>query len=51
MSPSFINPMATPATVFFTGTPASIRERLAPQTEAMELEPLDSSMSETTLTA
>ena len=39
--------MATPATAAFTGTPASIRERLAPQTVAMEEEPFDSRMSET----
>ena len=37
--------MATPATGFFEGTPASISARAPPQTEAMELEPLDSVIS------
>ncbi len=49
-SPSLIRPMATPATAPLTGTPASIRDRLVPQTLAMELEPLDSVISETTRT-
>gem|GEM_PF-4387010 len=40
--------MATPATAPLMGTPASIRDRLVPQTLAMELEPLDSVISETT---
>ncbi|MNP69842.1 hypothetical protein D3C76_1659950 [compost metagenome] len=48
LSPSFTRPMAMPATGALTGTPASIRAREAPQTEAMELEPLDSVISETT---
>ena len=47
-SPSFIRPMAMPATGAFTGTPASIIARLLPQTLAMELEPLDSVISDTT---
>ena len=47
-SPSLIRPMATPATGALMGTPASIRERLVPHTEAMELEPLDSVISDTT---
>ena len=46
--PSLMRPMATPATGAFSGTPASISERLVPHTEAMELEPLDSVISETT---
>ena len=40
--------MATPATGALTGTPASISARLVPQTEAIELEPFDSVISETT---
>ena len=40
--------MATPETGALMGTPASISARLAPQTVAMEEEPLDSSTSETT---
>ena len=32
----------------FTGTPASIRDSDVPQTEAMELDPFDSVISETT---
>ena len=47
-SPSFTKPMATPATGALIGTPASISARLVPQTEAMELEPLDSRISDTT---
>jgi hypothetical protein len=49
-SPSLMRPMATPATGALIGTPASIRDRLVPQTLAMELEPLDSVISETTRT-
>ena len=37
-----------PATGAFSGTPASISARLLPQTLAIELEPLDSRISETT---
>ena len=37
-----------PATGRVSGTPASIRDREEPQTEAIELEPLDSRMSDTT---
>lgn len=40
--------MAIPATGALTGTPASISAREAPHTEAIELEPLDSVISETT---
>ena len=36
-----------PATEPFSGTPASISARLAPQTVAIEEEPFDSRMSET----
>ena len=46
--PSRIKPIATPATCAFTGTPASIIARQPPQTEAIEDEPLDSVISETT---
>ena len=45
---SFTKPIATPATGFLIGIPASIKARLDPQTEAIELEPLDSVISETT---
>ena len=41
-------PIATPATGALIGTPASISDRLVPHTLAMELEPLDSRISETT---
>ena len=37
-----------PATALGSGTPASIRDRDDPHTEAIELEPLDSRMSDTT---
>ena len=47
-SPSFTSPIATPATGAAMGTPASISESDAPQTVAIEEEPLDSKMSETT---
>ena len=40
--------MATPATGATMGTPASINARLVPHTEAIELEPFDSRISETT---
>ena len=42
------SPIAMPATGSLTGTPASIRERHPAQTEAIEEEPFDSSISETT---
>ena len=38
-----------PATAALRGIPASIRARLEPQTLAIELEPLDSVISDTTL--
>ncbi len=41
-------PIATPATGAAIGTPASISARVAPQTDAIELEPFDSRMSLTT---
>src|SRR5581483_3053068 len=47
-SPSFTSPMATPATGDLSGTPASINASEAPQTVAMDDDPLDSRMSETT---
>ncbi len=47
-SPSLIRPMAIPATGFAMGTPASIRAREPPQTDAIEDDPFDSRMSETT---
>ena len=37
-----------PATCAFIGTPASIIDRQPPHTEAIELEPLDSVISDTT---
>src|ERR687894_2805821 len=40
--------MATPATGALSGTPASISDSDDPQTDAIEDEPLDSRMSETT---
>ena len=47
-SPSLIKPIAIPATGALIGTPASISDRLAPQTLAIELEPFDSVISDTT---
>src|ERR687889_2355588 len=43
-----MRPMATPATGALSGTPASISDSEEPQTEAIELEPFDSRMSDTT---
>jgi hypothetical protein len=40
--------MATPATGALSGTPASIIDSDPPQTEAMDDEPLDSVISDTT---
>ena len=42
-----MSPMAIPATGALIGTPASISASEAPQTVAMDDEPLDSRMSET----
>src|SRR4051812_50118743 len=43
-----MSPIAMPATGALIGTPASISDSDEPQTEAIEDEPLDSRMSETT---
>ena len=48
LSPSFTSPMAMPATGALSGTPASMSAMEAPQTVAMDEEPLDSRMSDTT---
>ena len=40
--------MAMPATCAFSGTPASISDRQPPQTEAIDDEPFDSVISDTT---
>ena len=48
-SSSFTKPIAIPATGAFSGTPASIRDSDEPQTLAIELDPFDSVISETTL--
>ncbi len=45
MPSSAIMPMAMPATGALIGTPASIRDRVEPQTLAMDVEPLDDSTS------
>src|SRR5215469_13908053 len=47
-SGSLISPMAIPATERGNGTPASIRAREAPQTEAIDEDPFDSVTSDTT---
>ena len=47
-SSSLISPMAIPATGRVTGTPASISESDAPHTVAIDEEPFDSVISETT---
>ena len=46
-SPSLTRPIAIPATGAFSGTPASINASDAPQTDAIDDEPLDSVMSDT----
>src|SRR5580698_3371157 len=48
--PSRIRPIAIPAVGRFKGTPASISASEAPQTEAIDDEPFDSVISETTRT-
>jgi len=48
LSPSFTRPIATPATGAETGTPASISASEPPQIVAIDEEPFDSRMSETT---
>ena len=40
-------PMAMPATGALIGTPASISDRVEPQTDPIDVEPLDDSTSET----
>ena len=47
---STIRPMATPATGAARGTPASIMASVPPHTEAIDDDPFDSRMSETTRT-
>jgi len=47
-SDCFTRPTEIPATGLVIGTPAAISPRVAPQTDAIELEPLDSKMSEIT---
>jgi len=47
--PSLIKPIAIPATGSLIGTPASINASDAPQTVAIEEEPLDSVISDTIL--
>src|SRR2546428_529870 len=49
-SPSLMRPIAIPATGALMGTPASISDRVAPQTVAMDDEPFDSRISDTTRT-
>src|SRR5258706_15928489 len=49
-SPSETSPIATPAIGDLMGTPASMSASVPPQTVAIEDEPLDSRMSETTRT-
>ena len=47
-SSSFTSPIAIPATGALIGTPASINDSEDPQTLAIELDPLDSVISDTT---
>src|SRR5690606_1030607 len=47
-SSSVTNPIATPTTGAEIGTPATIRARVEPHTDPIELEPLQESVSETT---
>merc|ERR1739841_212510 len=49
-SPSLTRPIAIPATEDLIGTSASISARDVPHTEAIEEEPLDSVISDTTRT-
>src|SRR5215467_7699092 len=48
LSPSLTKPIATPATCDLSCSPASISASDAPQTDAIDEEPLDSRMSDTT---
>jgi len=45
-SDSCTSPIEIPATGLLIGTPAAISPSVAPHTEAIELEPFDSRMSE-----
>ena len=47
-SSSLIRPIAAPLTGLVMGTPASIRARVEPQTDPIEVEPLEDKTSETT---
>ena len=47
-SPSLTSPTEIPATGLLIFTPVAINPRVAAQTEAIELEPFDSRMSEIT---
>src|SRR5688500_7493170 len=47
LEPSLIRPIAMPATGFWKGAPASISAIEAEQTEPIEEDPLDSSVSQT----
>ena len=44
-----MSPIAMPATGLVKGTPASINDKEVPQTVAIELDPFDSVISDTTL--
>ena len=49
LSPSFISPIAIPATGAFIGTPASSSANVLPHTLACELEPFELNTSDTSL--
>ena len=51
LSPSVIRPQEIPATGALIGTPASMRARVDPQTEACDVEPLEEMTSDTHLMA
>jgi len=46
---SVINPIAIPATGFLSGTHASIKDNVDPQTDPIDVDPPDPKQSETTL--
>ena len=48
--PSLISPIAAPLTGAFKGTPASMSDKVLPQTEPIDVEPLELSTSLTTRT-
>src|SRR5262245_43760848 len=50
LAPSFTRPIEMPATGSVMGTPASMRASVPPHTDAIDDEPLDSRISETTRT-